>query len=79
MPRSGSGDGPNLAGRVGVGQEVSEISRVFVAPDQAVFQSHGSGPLTLIRSDPREVSRSVRSPGIINMNGSIDVFILCAR
>ena len=50
-----------LAGRAGSGQEVFEVSRV----GSACFQNiAGSGRVTLIPPDPRDVIRPAKSPGI---------------
>ena len=49
--------------RVGPGQEVVRNLTGRNGSGQDVFESHGSGRITLTRSDPREVARPVKGPG----------------
>ena len=68
--RVGSGGFQNASGRVGSGQEVLNFSRIGwrIGSDQIgsgrvrrCSKSHGSGRVTLTRSDPRAMTRAVKS------------------
>ena len=57
-PRTESGGVWNIAGRVGSGQEMSEISRIGTGRLRELFRFHGSHH-TLTRALPRETARTV--------------------